>query len=93
MGRVDDDNAHEGPAYNRDLAEAGYQVKISTGDGKSVEVSSKTMYYKKDIIIAYQMNGKPLSEEYWPLRLVGAGLNESDMVGQITEIDALVPTQ
>lgn len=92
VGRVDDDIAHEGPAYNRDLAQAGYQVKITTADGKSVEVSSKTMYYKKDIIVAYQMNGKPLPENYWPLRLVGTGLSDSDMVGQITEIDALVPT-
>ena len=25
VGRVDDDIAHEGPAYNRDLAEAGYR--------------------------------------------------------------------
>jgi DMSO/TMAO reductase YedYZ molybdopterin-dependent catalytic subunit len=93
VGRVDDGNAHEGPAYNRDLAQAGYQVKISTADGKSAEVSSKTMYYKKDIIIAYLMNGKPLPENYWPLRLVGAGLNDSDMVGQISEIDALVPAE
>lgn len=93
VGRVDDGTAHEGPAYNRELAQAGYQVKISTADGKSVEMSSKTMYYKTDIIIAYQMNGEALPDQYWPLRLVGAGLSDADMVGQITEIDALVPTE
>ena len=28
VGRVDDDNVHEGPAYNRDLAEAGYEPEF-----------------------------------------------------------------
>ncbi len=93
VGRVDDDVAHEGPAYNRALAEAGYQVKITAADGTSIEVASTTMYYKKDIIVAYQLNGAALPEEYWPLRLVGEGIDAADMVGQITEIEALVPAK
>lgn len=93
VGRVDDDVKHNGPAYNRDLAEAGYQVKITAADGKSVEVASKTMYYNKDLIVAYQLNGDPLPEEYWPLRLVGEGIQPSDTIGQITEIEALLPAQ
>jgi DMSO/TMAO reductase YedYZ molybdopterin-dependent catalytic subunit len=93
VGRVDDDVKHNGPAYNRDLAEAGYQVKIKAADGKSIEVASTTMYYKKDLIVAYQLNGEALPEEYWPLRLVGEGIQPGDMIGQITEIEALVPAQ
>jgi DMSO/TMAO reductase YedYZ molybdopterin-dependent catalytic subunit len=91
VGRVDDDNPHEGPAYNRELAQAGYPVNITTADGKSVEVGSTAMYYKKDLIVASHMNGKPLSEGYWPLRLVGPEVIDADMVGQITQIDAMVP--
>ena len=84
--------AHEGPAYNRDLAEAGYDVEITSRRRQSVDVvSSKTMYYKKDLIVAYQLNGETLPEEYWPLRLVGEGIEAADMVGQIAEIKALVP--
>jgi DMSO/TMAO reductase YedYZ molybdopterin-dependent catalytic subunit len=93
VGRVDDDVAHEGPAYNRELAQAGYQVKITSADGASIEVASTTMYYKKDIIVAYRLNGAALPEEYWPLRLVGEGIDVADMVGQITEIEALVPAE
>lgn len=93
IGRVDDDNAHEGPAYNRSLAEAGYQVLIKTADGKSLEIASETMYYNKDLILAYKLNGEALPEEYWPLRLVGEGIEDADMVGQITEIEALVPVE
>ena len=93
VGRVDDDVAHEGPAYNRELAQAGYTVRITTADGQSIEVSSETMYYNKELIVAYKLNGEPLSEEYWPLRLVGEGIPTTDMLGGVTEIKALVPTQ
>ena len=93
VGRVDDDVAHEGPAYNRELAEAGYQVVLKTADGKSVEVASETMYYNKELIVAYKLNGEPLPEEYWPLRLVGEGVDEAGMIGRVTEIEALVPVE
>ncbi len=36
VGRCDDDNVHEGPAYNRELAQAGYDVELLTADGSSV---------------------------------------------------------
>jgi DMSO/TMAO reductase YedYZ molybdopterin-dependent catalytic subunit len=91
VGRVDDDIAHEGPAYNRELAKAGYLVRIVTAEGRVVEIASETMYYNKDLIVAYELNGEPLPEEYWPLRIVGEGIDATDMVGQITEIEALVP--
>jgi len=95
VGRVDDDNVHEGPAYNRGLAEDGYQVRITTTDGKSVEIDSGVTYYNKDLIVAYKLNGEALPEEYWPLRLVGEGegFGEADMIGHIAEIEALVPAE
>lgn len=93
VGRIDDDNQHSGPAYNRNLAEAGYQVKITAADGSSIEVSSTDMYYNKDLVLAYLLNNEPLPEEYWPLRLVGEGLEQSDMIGRVTEIEALLPAQ
>jgi DMSO/TMAO reductase YedYZ molybdopterin-dependent catalytic subunit len=93
VGRVDDENAHEGPAYNRELAKAGYEVELDTADGKSIKVASETMYYNKNLIVANTLNGAALPEEYWPLRLVGEGIDPADMVGQITEIKALIPTE
>ncbi|MBN1632159.1 MAG: molybdopterin-dependent oxidoreductase [Thermoleophilia bacterium] len=93
VGRVDDDNVHEGPAYNRDMAEAGYQVRITSADGKSIEVSSDIMYYNKALIVAYRLNGEALPEDSWPLRLVGEGIDTAQMAGQITGIEALVPAE
>ncbi len=93
VGRVDDDVAHEGPAYNRDLAKAGYDVQILAADGKMVTVSSATMYYNKSLIVADKMNGEPLSEDAWPLRLVGKGIPVTDMIGQVSEIKVLLPSK
>jgi hypothetical protein len=93
VGRVDDEIVHEGPAYNRDLADAGYDVEIVTAGSGSVKVHSKTMYYNKDLIVPYRLNGEELPEEYWPLRLVGAGLDDSQMVGGIGEVRVLLPAQ
>ena len=93
VGRVDDENVHEGPAYNRGLAEAGYDVVITSTDGSLVTVNSKTMYYRNDLILANKLNGETLPEEFWPLRLVGEGMSATDMVGGVTEIKALIPNQ
>jgi len=93
VGRVDDDVVHEGPAYNRELAQAGYLVRIVTADGTSLEIASETMYYNKELIVAFELDGEALPQEYWPLRIVGEGIDASDMVGQITEIEALLPAE
>jgi hypothetical protein len=91
VGRVDDDVAHEGPAYNRELSKAGYDVQIVGADGKMVTVTSEAMYYNRNLIVADKMNGKPLSEDYWPLRLVGEGMDAADTIGQVSEIKVLLP--
>jgi len=93
VGRIDDEVAHEGPAYNRELAKAGYEVEIVLADGSSIKLQSETMYYKKDLIVAYLLNGEALPEEYWPLRLVGEGIDPTETVGRITEINALLSSQ
>ncbi len=91
VGRVDDEVAHEGPAYNRDLANAGYDVELVTSGSGTITVPSNIMYYNKDLIVAYRLNGEQLPEEYWPLRLVGDGVEDSQMAGGIGEIKVLLP--
>ena len=92
VGRVDDEVAHEGPAYNRELATAGYDVQLIGADGTMVTIGSEEMYYVKELIVAHKLNGAVLGEDYWPLRLVGEGIPEADMIGQIAEIKVLIPT-
>ena len=41
--------------------------------------------------MANKVNGNPLAETDFPLRLVGAGLKDGDMVGGITDINVVLP--
>ncbi len=86
VGRVDDEIIHEGPAYNDQLAEMGYTVDIISSDGYTVSIDSSRMTRNDNIIVAHLVNGNPLPEKYFPLRLVGSDLEKSEMAGMITKI-------
>jgi DMSO/TMAO reductase YedYZ molybdopterin-dependent catalytic subunit len=86
LGRVDDDNKHETGAFDADLAGQGYQVDVVAADGYKVTFDSTTLLRNKTIILAYIMNGQPLEDEYFPLRLVGSSLKKAEMVGAVAQI-------
>jgi DMSO/TMAO reductase YedYZ molybdopterin-dependent catalytic subunit len=85
-GRVDDEVTHDGPAYNRDLANTGYLIELIAADGYSTTVDSAASFYNRDILVANQVDGSPLPDKYFPLRLVGAGLEKGQRVGALAEI-------
>ncbi|MBN1667658.1 MAG: molybdopterin-dependent oxidoreductase [Anaerolineales bacterium] len=85
-GRVDDEITHEGPAYNRDLANIGYLIELIASDGYTTTVSSADTYYNRQILVAYLVDGSPLPDRYFPLRLVGEALKKNQRVGSLTEI-------
>jgi hypothetical protein len=97
VGRVDDSNIHitnsSVRAFNDTLAISGYTVKISTGKGYSLELNSTTMMRNAKIIVADRLNGSPLPQPYWPLRLVGSALSSSDMLSNVVEIQIVFPTK
>lgn len=91
VGRVDDSNKHETGAYNRELVEKGYTVDVITSDGYKVTFDSARIRFNKNIIVAHRVNGNPLPEKDWPLRLVGLELKGNEMVGKIAEIKVNLP--
>jgi hypothetical protein len=90
-GRVDDEIKHKGPAYNRELANAGYDVDIIATDGYSTTITSGEMYYNDNIMVANMVNGAPLPEEDFPLKLVGSDVSGKQSVGQIAQIVLHLP--
>jgi DMSO/TMAO reductase YedYZ molybdopterin-dependent catalytic subunit len=86
VGSVDDEIEHEGPAFNDDLADAGYTVDVVAGDGYTVTFDAARLKRNSNIIAAYKVNENPLPEEYYPLRLVGSDLQKNEMVGMIKEL-------
>jgi DMSO/TMAO reductase YedYZ molybdopterin-dependent catalytic subunit len=85
-GRVDDGVRHEDRAYNDNFAKAGYILQLFAADGYNVGIESSLTDFNRHILLASVINGEPLSEKYFPLRLVGEGLEKSEMVGQITQV-------
>jgi hypothetical protein len=86
VGSVDDEIEHEGPAFNRTLADAGYSVDVIAADGYTVTFDAARVQYNKDIIVAYKVNENQLPDEFFPLRLVGDDLKKSEMAGMIAQI-------
>ncbi len=92
VGGVDDENKHEGiAAYNTDLVKAGYTVDVIASDGYTVSFEAARLNRNMNIILASKVNDNPLSENYFPLRLVGSDLQKNEMAGMITEIKVNVP--
>jgi iron complex transport system substrate-binding protein len=85
-GRVDDEEPHKDEAFNRALAEDGYSMDVVASDGYSVTLEASRIQQVADILVAYLVNENPLDEKHFPLRLVGDGLDRSEMVGQIVSI-------
>ncbi len=91
VGGVDDENKHEGIAFNDALADAGYTVDAIASDGYTVSFDIERLRRNKNIILAHKVNENPLAEKYFPLRLVGSDLEKSEMAGMVTELKVNVP--
>jgi len=91
VGRVDDENKHDEGAFNDGLAEEGYEIKVIAADGYSAALDSTTVARNNNIIVAYRLDGEPLPEKNWPLRLVGPDLPKSGWVGNIVTIEVVLP--
>jgi DMSO/TMAO reductase YedYZ molybdopterin-dependent catalytic subunit len=91
VGRVDDLDAHETNssvrAFNDTLALQGYTVRVTNGQNYSRDFSSTRVMRNANIIVANGLNGVPLPEPYWPLRLVGSEVQSNEMLSNIAEIE------
>ncbi len=86
VGEVDDNNSHEANAYNDALADAGYTVDVVGSDGSTVTLDSKLIKRNNNILLAFMVNDAELPDQYYPLRLVGSGVDNQQMVGKVEMI-------
>jgi hypothetical protein len=91
-GRVDDGNVHEDRAYNDEYALVGYSLEIFAMDGYNLSLPSGQSNFNEEIILASILNGEPLGEDQFPLRLVGEGLGKNQMASQIAQV-VIVPNE
>ena len=91
VGRVDDSIRHDGPAFNDALAAAGYSVDVVATDGYAATFDAARIKRNDNILVAHLVNGNPLPDQYFPLRLVGSDLSGKEMVGKIAKIVLHLP--
>ncbi|MGI9952713.1 S-layer homology domain-containing protein [Moorellaceae bacterium AZ2] len=88
VGRVDDGDSHD---FNDDVASAGYDVTVVAADGYCKTFSSQVVTRNNDIIVANEVNGRPLTAaEGWPLRLTGSALQKAENVKNVVKITVSV---
>ncbi len=83
LGTVDDLESSSHWTFNDDRAAAGYTVKVIAGDGFTKEFAGADLARSDDFIIANKLNGAPLTDSIWPLRLVGNGVIKTDGSGAL----------
>ena len=83
-GMVDDGDA---ASFNDALATLGYTVRVSAVDGYNKSLNSSDVARSANYIIADRLNGAPLPETMWPLRLVGASVPPHLSVAKVAEIE------
>jgi len=86
VGRVDDGRRHDQGAFNDSLATAGYTVDVVARDGYKATFESARLRRSDAILVASLLDGEPLPERFFPLRLVGAGLEKREIVGGVEKI-------
>ncbi len=87
--RVDDENRHGDNAFNTELADQGYQFEVVAADGYKATFDIARLRNNKNILLAHLVNGNPLDEKYFPLRLVGSDLQTKEIVGQVAQVHIL----
>lgn len=86
VGLIDDQKKHDEGAFNRAQAKAGSVVEVRSLDGTVVTLPVSMVFEKQEILLAAKMEGQELPEDLFPVRLVGPGLANEQMVGQVVKV-------
>jgi DMSO/TMAO reductase YedYZ molybdopterin-dependent catalytic subunit len=73
--------------FNDLLATAGYNVTIVCSNGANLTFNSTQVAHNESLIVANTLDGSPLPDDEFPLRLVGEYLTEEQMVKGIVRIE------
>jgi len=87
VGAVDDGETRSHWSLNDTLVEEGYEVEvIAEDDDYSYTFDIEDVAYNESMIVASRLDGEPLPEDEYPLRLVGEDLGSGMSVKNIAEI-------
>lgn len=85
-GRADDEIKHGDGSFNLELYSKGYTVEVVGKDGYSALFDIARLISNEDILLANHVDENPLSDEDFPLVLVGPDLAKKESVGGVEKI-------
>jgi hypothetical protein len=85
VGRMDDEQKHEN-GFNQKVADAGYDINVIAADGYTVALPSSKVTRNQNILLAVTVNGNPLQDKEFPLKLVGSDLDKKQLVGGVVKL-------
>jgi hypothetical protein len=88
---IDDKGDINRMSFNDTLAIQGYTVRVINGNRAYRDFTSLRVMHNSSIIVANTLNGAPLPQPHWPLKLVGSGLSDDEMICNIVEIQMIFP--
>ncbi len=87
ISAVDGADTEEGHfMYNHLLAQMGYNISVEAEDGYTATFHSSQVYMNDSIIVVFKLDGDPLPEDEFPLKIVGPELSGEQKVKMIKEI-------
>jgi hypothetical protein len=93
IGRIDDaTDTHKGDAFSDTIADAGYEVQVISADGYTAKFTSAETKRNNNMLVAFKLDSKPLTDKAWPLKLVGSGVDKKRQVGGIASIKLVFGT-
>jgi hypothetical protein len=92
-GLADDNNQHGPGAFSDTAAVAGYTITVYGKNGSTAGFPSSRIARSDSYLIANWMNGVPIpdSDPNAPVVLVGSGINQSGIIGDVTRIVLTFP--
>jgi DMSO/TMAO reductase YedYZ molybdopterin-dependent catalytic subunit len=93
VGAVDGQDPPDHYEFNTTLAALGYSVRIIASDGSNVTLPISQIALNDTLILAYMLDGQPLTGNSAPLILVGPGLPDSQSIMNVIRIELVgLPT-
>jgi hypothetical protein len=78
--------------YSDALADQGYEIHVANSNGDIAMYTSQFVKRNDNLIIAYQVDGQPLSGAQWPLALVGSAVDQQHQISGIVKIRLIFPS-
>jgi len=88
---VDDNETMDTLNDAKAVWDKGFDVHIANSNGDIVMYTSQEIKQNDNIIVAYQLDGKALSNKQWPLALVGSGVDSNHQISMINKIKLVFP--